>query len=45
VEWANENNYKIVVLSSVLQRTDAHRFYEDKMNNDKASYVFKTTLK
>ena len=44
-EWAKENNYESVALSSGLQRTDAHRFYEDKMNYDKVSYVFKTTLK
>ena len=44
-EWAKENNYESVALSSGLQRTDAHRFYENKMNYDKVSYVFKTTLK
>ena len=44
-EWAKENNYERVALSSGLQRIDAHRFYEDKMNYVKASYVFKTTLK
>jgi len=44
-EWAIENNYGSVALSSGLQRTDAHCFYENKMNYDKASYVFKTTLK
>jgi len=43
--WAIENNYESISLSSGLQRTDAHRFYENKMNYDKASYVFKTTLK
>ena len=44
-EWAKENNYESVALSSGLQRTYAHRFYENKMNYDKVSYVFKTTLK
>ncbi|WP_340372133.1 GNAT family N-acetyltransferase [Peribacillus sp. FSL E2-0218] len=44
-EWAKENKYESVALSSGLQRTDAHRFYEDKMNYDKVSYVFKTPLK
>jgi len=44
-EWAKENNYESVSLSSGLQRTDAHRFYEDKMKYVKTSYVFKTTLK
>ena len=44
-EWAKENKYESVALSSGLQRTDAHRFYEDRMNYDKVSYVFKTSLK
>ncbi|WNF35402.1 GNAT family N-acetyltransferase [Bacillaceae bacterium IKA-2] len=44
-EWARENNYESVALSSGLQRTEAHHFYEDRMNYDKVSYVFKTTLK
>lgn len=38
--WAKENNYGIVSLSSGLQRIDAHRFYEHKMAYDKVSYVF-----
>lgn len=44
-EWAKENNYETVALSSGIQRTEAHRFYEDKMSYDKVSYVFKTSLK
>ncbi|QBP41040.1 GNAT family N-acetyltransferase [Paenisporosarcina antarctica] len=43
-EWAKENKYESVALSSGLQRTDAHSFYEDKMNYEKVSYVFKTSL-
>ncbi|QQK77689.1 GNAT family N-acetyltransferase [Salicibibacter cibarius] len=43
-EWALENNYESVALSSGLQRYDAHRFYEAKMKYDKASYVFKRSL-
>lgn len=43
--WAKENDYDNVALSSGLQRTDAHRFYEDKMGYDKVSYVFKKPLK
>jgi len=39
-QWAKENNYNIVSLSSGLQRVDAHRFYEEKMQYDKVSYVF-----
>lgn len=44
-QWAKENKYESVALSSGLQRTDAHRFYEHKMGYDKVSYVLKTTLK
>lgn len=43
-EWAKENNYASVALSSGLHRTEAHRFYEEKMDYDKVSYVFKKTL-
>ncbi|HZG70382.1 MAG TPA: GNAT family N-acetyltransferase [Chondromyces sp.] len=43
-KWANENKYESIALSSGLQRTDAHRFYENKMNYNKVSYVFKATL-
>ncbi|MBS4218104.1 GNAT family N-acetyltransferase [Bacillus sp. FJAT-49711] len=39
-EWAKANGYEKVALSSGLQRKDAHRFYEEKMNYDKVSYVF-----
>ncbi len=38
--WAKENGYGIVSLSSGLQRLDAHRFYEEKMAYDIVSYVF-----
>jgi len=44
-EWARENNYESVALSSGLQRADAHRFYEDRMEYNKVSYVFKSSLK
>lgn len=43
-DWAIQNGYKEIALSSGLQRTDAHRFYEQKMGYDKISYVFKTRL-
>ncbi|WP_186578272.1 GNAT family N-acetyltransferase [Aquibacillus kalidii] len=39
-EEAKENGYDAISLSSGLQRTDAHRFYEQKMDYDKVSYVF-----
>jgi GNAT superfamily N-acetyltransferase len=38
--WSKENGYDLVSLSSGLQRGDAHRFYENKMEYDKVSYVF-----
>jgi GNAT superfamily N-acetyltransferase len=44
-KWANENKYESVALSSGLKRTDAHRFYENKMDYNKVSYVFKASLK
>lgn len=37
-KWANENKYESVALSSGIQRTDAHRFYENKMDYSKVSY-------
>lgn len=43
-DWARDNDYENVALSSGLQRTDAHRFYEEKMGYDKVSYVFKKAL-
>ncbi|MGN7387450.1 GNAT family N-acetyltransferase [Sporosarcina sp. SAFN-015] len=43
-EWAKENGFERVALSSGLQRSDAHRFYEDKMGYDKVSYVFKKEI-
>lgn len=38
--WSQEQSYKMISLSSGLQRVDAHRFYENKMDYDKVSYVF-----
>lgn len=43
-DWAMENSYERVALSSGLQRTEAHRFYEEKMDYNKVSYVFKRNL-
>lgn len=40
-EWAAENGYHTVALSSGLQRLEAHRFYVEKMEYDQVSYVFK----
>ena len=36
--WANENGAEYVALESGLQRRDAHRFYEDKLEYDKWCY-------
>jgi len=38
--WSKGNGYNIMSLSSGLQRVDAHRFYEEKLEYDKVSYVF-----
>lgn len=38
--WAKENGFDLVSLSSGLQRVDAHRFYEKKLNYDKVSYCY-----
>lgn len=43
-DWANENGAEYVALESGLQRSDAHRFYEDKLNYDKWCYSFRKTL-
>ena len=44
-EWSKEKGYHSVALSSGLSREDAQRFYEDKMNYEKVSYVYKRVLK
>ncbi|NMD71346.1 GNAT family N-acetyltransferase [Bacillus sp. DNRA2] len=43
-DWAKENGYTSVALSSGLKRIDAHRFYQEKMEYEKVSYVFKKNL-
>jgi GNAT superfamily N-acetyltransferase len=43
-DWAAQNNYQTVSLSSGLQRERAHRFYQEKMGYDKVSYVFKRNV-
>jgi len=43
-EWAKRCGCGVVALSSGLQRTRAHRFYEEKMGYERTSYVFKKTL-
>lgn len=39
-----DNGCEIISLSSGLQRTRAHKFYEEKMQFDRTSYLFKKTL-
>ncbi|MBM7620911.1 GNAT superfamily N-acetyltransferase [Bacillus tianshenii] len=41
---AKEKGCQNVTLSSGIQRKDAHRFYEEKMQYDKTSFVFKKEL-
>ena len=43
-ELARADGCQTIALSSGVQRTDAHRFYEDKMGYDRVSYVFKKEL-
>ncbi|GAB3071276.1 GNAT family N-acetyltransferase [Salinicoccus sesuvii] len=44
-EWAKQNGYTSVALSSGLSREAAHSFYEDRMHYEKVSYVFKINYK
>lgn len=43
-KWAADRGCETVALSSGLQRTDAHRFYEDRIGMERASYVFKKAV-
>lgn len=40
-EWGRDNDCETVTLASGLQRTDAHRFYEERAGMDRSDYVFK----
>lgn len=42
--WEREHGYESVALSSGLKRAQAHHFYEEKMDYDKVSYVFKRKM-
>lgn len=42
--YANSNNYEKIALSSGITRIDAHKFYENKINMTKVSYVFKKDI-
>ena len=43
-DFAREVNCQTIALSSGLQRVDAHRFYLDKMDYTKQSFVFTKRL-
>lgn len=43
-ELGRQENCKLIALSSGFQRSDAHRFYEQRMKYTKDSYVFKKPL-
>lgn len=43
-EFARREGCGIIALSSGLERTEAHRFYEDHLNYEKPSYVFRKRL-
>lgn len=42
--WGADNGCELLALSSALDRTDAHRFYEDTAEMDRRSYVYSTDL-
>lgn len=44
VEWAEAKGCDKIALSSALHREHAHRFYEDSVGMDRASYVFTRDL-
>lgn len=39
-EWAAREGCELVALSSGLQRTEAHRFYEERAEMDRVSFVY-----
>ncbi|WP_223700913.1 GNAT family N-acetyltransferase [Sutcliffiella deserti] len=43
-ELAKEKGCSTITLSSGTQRTEAHRFYQEKMGYDKTSFVFKKSF-
>lgn len=42
--WSLENGAEIVALESGVQRTEAHRFYEEKFDYDKWCFSFRRIL-
>ncbi|PYZ93180.1 GNAT family N-acetyltransferase [Salipaludibacillus keqinensis] len=43
-QWAKDHKYHSVALSSGIQRTTTHRFYEEKMDYERVSYVYQKSL-
>ena len=43
-KYAKDNKLSCIALSSGLERTNAHKFYEKSMGYEKVSYVFKKKL-
>lgn len=43
-QWAKEQGVEYIALESGIQRTEAHRFYEEKMDYDKWCYSFRKKL-
>lgn len=43
-DWAAQQDCERIALSSGVQREDAHRFYEERADMDRASYVYKDSL-
>ncbi|KQL35363.1 GNAT family N-acetyltransferase [Psychrobacillus sp. FJAT-21963] len=42
--WAKENGAEYVALESGIQRNNAHRFYEEKLDYEKWCYSFRKSL-
>jgi GNAT superfamily N-acetyltransferase len=42
--WGKDNDCETVTLSSGLQRTDAHRFHEERVGMDRVSYIFTRSI-
>jgi len=43
-QWAQEHKYSSIALASGIKQKETHRFYEEKMNYSKSSYVFTKTF-
>ena len=43
-EWAKQNGAHYVAMESALHRTDAHRFYVEKLGYDRWCYSFRKKL-